>query len=229
MAFDKKTDHHYLLNITTAVFVLVIVGNIVSLAKQYPPKFIKFEAAQVQGYVRPDKLGSQPGKKAKPVKRINLLQGLSPQQQQLLQQRFDQAASLIHAKQYDYAVMALTEVIKIQPRLPEAHANLGYSYLGLKQYQAAVKAFSNAINLRPNQVNAYYGLAESFEGLKDYEAALGAMRSFIHLSPPTDPFVAKARAAVWEWETKLGRKPSVDKQDQNLQFDPKRFISPHNH
>ena len=229
MLSSNKTDHHHLLTITTTVFVLIIVGNIVSLAKQYPPQYIKFDVAQVQGYTRPDKIPSQSNSASKPIKKIDLLADLSDQQKHLLQQRFDQAAALIHAKQYDYAVMALTEVIKLQPRLPEAHANLGYSYLGLKQYQAAVRAFTNAINLRPNQVNAYYGLAESYEGLKDYEAALGAMRSYVHLSPPKDPFVTRAQAAIWEWEAKLGRKPSVNKDEQNLHFDDKRFVSPHNH
>jgi len=43
------------------------------------------------------------------------------------------------------------------------------------------------------------------EGLKDYEAALGAMRAYIHLSIPSDPFLAKARSALWEWEARLGR------------------------
>jgi len=229
MSSNNKTDFHHLINITTTVLVLIIVGNIVSLAKQYPPQYIKYDVAQVLGYSRPEKVPVQSDQQAKPVKQINLLEGLSEPQRQLLQQRFDQAASLIHAKQYDYAVMALTEVIKLQPRLPEAHTNLGYSYLGLKQYEAAVRAFNNAINLRPNQINAYYGLAESYEGLKDYEAALGAMRSYVHLSPPKDPFLAKARAAIWEWETKLGRKPSVDKDQLNLNFDSKRFVSPHNH
>jgi len=230
MANSKFNNYQNLLSITTVVFVLAIISNIVSLAKQYPPEYVKFDSAKpsakVQGYVRPDKL--QPKTNNKPVKQINLLAGLSEPQKQLLQQRFDQAIALLHAKQFEYAIIALDEVIKIQPRLPEAHVNLGFSYLGLKQYPQAVQSFARAIDLRPEQVNAYFGLAESYEALNDYESALGAMRSYIHLSPADDPFLARARAAVWEWETKLGRKPQIEATDPAMQFDSKRFVSPHN-
>ena len=64
--------------------------------------------------------------------------------------------------------------------------------------------------------------------MEDYEGALGAMRSYIHLSPPNDPFLAKARAAIWEWETKLGREPKIEDNESNIQFDDRRFVSPHN-
>ena len=112
--------------------------------------------------------------------------------------------------------------------MPEAYVNLGYAYLGLEEYQTAANAFSKAIDLRPNQVNAYYGLAEALEGMQDYEGALGAMRSYIHLSPPNDPFLAKAKSAIWELETKLGREPQIEQQLQSMEFDEKRFVSPHN-
>ena len=111
--------------------------------------------------------------------------------------------------------------------MPEAYVNMGFAYLGLEEYQTAAVAFSKAIDLRPNQVNAYYGLAEAFEGMQDYEGALGAMRSYIHLSPPNDPFIPKARSAIWEWEAKLGRKPQIEDQEKSIDFDDKRFVSPH--
>jgi tetratricopeptide (TPR) repeat protein len=126
---------------------------------------------------------------------------------QLVKQRFEQAVALLHAKQYDYAVMALNQVIELQPKLPEAYVNIGYAYLGLEQWEPAIVAFSKAIDLHLQQANAYYGLALAFEGNEDYEGALGAMRSYIHLSTPDDPFLAKARSALWEWEEILGRVP----------------------
>ena len=39
------------------------------------------------------------------------------------------------------------------------------------------------------------------EALGDMPAALGAMRSFVHLAPPDDPFVTRARSALWEWQS----------------------------
>ena len=80
---------------------------------------------------------------------------------------------------------------------------MGYALLGKGRHQAARDFFVSAIELRPRQANAYYGLAVAMEGEEDLAGALGAMRSFIHLSAPDDPFLAKARAALWEWETAL--------------------------
>jgi tetratricopeptide (TPR) repeat protein len=132
---------------------------------------------------------------------------MSPEDANTLKQRFEQAVALLHAKQYDYAVMALNEVIELQPKLPEAYVNIGFAYLGLEQWDTAILAFTKASDLKPDQTNAYYGLALAYEGNEEYEAALGAMRSYIHLSTPEDPFLAKARSALWEWEEILGRVP----------------------
>ena len=123
-----------------------------------------------------------------------------------VQIRFDQGAALLHAKRYEYAATAFQRVIELAPNLPEAHVNLGFAFLGVEQYEDAGNEFNLATQLRPGQANAYWGLALAMEGLKDYEGALGAMRAYIHLSgTPNDPFVPKARAALWEWEEKLGR------------------------
>jgi tetratricopeptide (TPR) repeat protein len=209
----------------------MIGSGFFTLARQYPPKYVDFNVIkrqpELQGYTRPKTAGAVTPEQAG-AGQINLLEGLSQQDAQLLQQRFDQAASLLHAGQFEYAITALDQVIKIQPRMPEAYVNLGYAYLGLNEYQTSANAFSKAIDLRPNQVNAYYGLAEALEGLRDYEGALGAMRSYIHLSPPDDPFTNKARSAIWELEAKLGRSPQIEQYGKSMEFDDKRFVSPHN-
>ena len=69
---------------------------------------------KVQGYTRPGSAQSSTSQHAG-AKQINLLEGLSQQDAQMLQQRFDQAASLLHAGQFEYAITALDQVIKIQP------------------------------------------------------------------------------------------------------------------
>lgn len=124
-----------------------------------------------------------------------------------LRGRFEQAVVMLHARQYDHAVTALHRVLELAPRLPEAHVNMGYALLGLAQPEAARGFFQAAIELRPQQANAYYGLALAEERRQDWELALGAMRSYLHLSRADDPYRAKARAALWEWEQKLGRLP----------------------
>ena len=117
--------------------------------------------------------------------------------------RFQQAIAMLHAKQYDYAVKALHRVLELSPRLVEAHVNMGYALIGLEDYKAAHDFFVTATELKPEQVNAYYGMAIALEGMGDLEGALGAMRTYIHLSPKDAPFIAKARAALWEWQERL--------------------------
>jgi tetratricopeptide (TPR) repeat protein len=121
--------------------------------------------------------------------------------------RFLQAVAMLHAKEYEHAITALHRVLRLAPRLPEAHVNMGFALIGTQRYGAARDFFQSAIDLRPYQANAYWGLAVALEQLDDLEGALGAMRAYIHLSKPDDPYVRKARSALWEWENTLKRGP----------------------
>jgi Flp pilus assembly protein TadD len=120
-------------------------------------------------------------------------------------ERFAQAVVMLHAKQYEPAVAALHRVLELAPRMPEAHVNMGFALLGMGRAQAAGDFFRSAIELRPAQANAYYGLALAAEAQSDLHTALGAMRSYLHVSRADDPYRAKARSAIWEWEQALGR------------------------
>ena len=124
-----------------------------------------------------------------------------------IDERFQQAIAMLHAKEYDFAIKALHRVIELAPEMPEAYVNMGYALIGKQDYKAAADFFNGATELKPYQANAYWGLAVSLEQLGELEAALGAMRTFIHLSPPNDPFLRKARSALWEWESTLKRGP----------------------
>ncbi len=121
--------------------------------------------------------------------------------------RFEQAVVMLHAKQYEHAITALQRVLQLSPNLVDAHVNMGYALLGLERYEEAVNFFDKATTLRPYQSNAYWGLGVALEQRGDFQGALGAMRTYVHLSPPEDPHVRKARAAMWEWEGILARGP----------------------
>lgn len=119
--------------------------------------------------------------------------------------RFGQAVTMLHAKRYEHAVTALHRVLELAPRMPEAHANMGFALLGLGRPAAARDFFASAIDLRAGQANAYYGLGVALEALGDLPGATGAMRSYVHLAPADDPHLRRARAALWEWEARAGR------------------------
>ena len=134
-----------------------------------------------------------------------------------IEMRFQQAIAMLHAKQFDYAVKALHRVLELSPRLVDAHVNMGYALIGLEDYKSANDFFVSATELRPEQVNAYYGMAVALEGMGDIEGALGAMRTYVHLSPKDDPFIAKARAALWEWQERKAAQQS--EQGEGVQGD----------
>lgn len=117
-----------------------------------------------------------------------------------LSRRFRQGVVMLHAREYEHAAVAFDRVIALAPRMPEAWVNMGFAMLGQERPALAREHFDAAIALRSTQRNAYYGLAEALEALGDTEGALGAMRTFVHLSPADDPFVRRARAALWEWQ-----------------------------
>ncbi|MBI3773762.1 MAG: tetratricopeptide repeat protein [Gammaproteobacteria bacterium] len=137
--------------------------------------------------------------------------------QRELEERFQQAVAMLHAKKYDYAITALHRVIALAPRMPEAYVNMGYALIGMQNYPAARDFFNIALEIEPYQANAYWGLAVALEQMGDVEGALGAMRTFIHLSPPNDPYLRKARSALWEWESTLKRGPLPKDEQQWLE------------
>jgi tetratricopeptide (TPR) repeat protein len=223
----SESSFENLSTILAVAAILAIVSMAGELTKHYSAsyQFIPRQQ-QVIGYTRPGQ--HQPGHKS--IQATNhqlLIKDLPEKDNAKLVQRFEQAISLLHAKQYQYAITALEQVIDIVPNMPEAYVNLGYAYLGLELYPTAKSAFEKAIDLRVSQANAYYGLASALDGEKDYEAALGSMRTFIHLSDPNDPFLPKARSAIWEWEAMLGRIPGVAEAPAGTRPQITRTYAPH--
>jgi tetratricopeptide (TPR) repeat protein len=125
------------------------------------------------------------------------------------QVRFEQAKLMLHAERFDEAIVALNRVLTLVPNSADAYVNLGYALIGKEDFEAAYSAFDQATDLNPAQGNAYYGAAIALEGLGDLEKALGGMRSFLHLTDkgPGQIHVARARSAIWEWESLLERGP----------------------
>jgi len=119
--------------------------------------------------------------------------------------RFKQGVIMLHSRQYDHAMTAFYRVLQLSPKMPEAHANMGFAMLGQKRYREALDFFDSATEINRNQLNAYYGMAEAHEGLGDYRNAVEAMEAWLHQAKPDDPFRRRAEAAVWEWREKLAK------------------------
>lgn len=140
------------------------------------------------------------------VDRWVLRQGLSPTQAHAQQKikaeidaRFQQGVLMLHAKQYDHALTAFHRVLQLNPRMPEAHVNIGFAFLGLNKYKEARDFFAGALALRSGQINAYYGEAVAAYGMGERQDAMHAMYHYISLSVPADPYRAKAEDLLTAW------------------------------
>jgi len=209
---QRKVSIQHDFEALTVILSVAMVIAIASLMTSLSEWQGQAAAPRVQGYTKPAALRGtppadvalSPEQSAQQAFRGALNEPQTEAERQV-QERFQQAIALLHAKRYDYAITALDSVLALAPDMPEAYVNMGYAFLGLEEFGPARGAFEKALELKLDQVNAYYGLAIAFEGQGEFEAALGAMRSYIHLSTPDDPFLPKARAALWEWEAQLGR------------------------
>lgn len=198
--------------VVSAISLLLLVcGLAVFVGFMQRPEF------DIQPKISPVQL-AESQQKAQAVDPLTDPQGHAKQRRmEQITQRFDQAVAMLHAKRYEFAVTALTRVLELSPNMPEAHVNMGFALLGLEDYKGAGDSFANAIRIKPFQANAYWGLAVSLEQLGDVEGALGAMRSYIHLAKPDDPYVRKARSALWEWEERLKRGPLPEEEAEWLE------------
>jgi len=209
------------LTVILSLAIIIAIGSLITTLPDWGTE--ASSAPLVKGYTMPAHMRNAP--MAKPVPPAQGAQQAfreafaEPQTEQeaKVMERFQQGIALLHAKRYDYAITAMDSVLNMAPNMPEAYVNMGYAFLGLEEYGPARGAFEKALSIKLDQVNAYYGLAIAFEGTNELEAALGAMRSYIHLSNPDDPFLTKARAALWEWEAQLGRIEGVEVAPEGVQ------------
>jgi tetratricopeptide (TPR) repeat protein len=85
-----------------------------------------------------------------------------------------------HVKtQFNLAIEDCMASIRLRPKYPYVHNNLGTAYAGLGNYRSAIVAFSKSIELKPdfywsrmNRAQAFVAIGEMDEAIKDYEYLL---------------------------------------------------------
>lgn len=126
------------------------------------------------------------------------------------EQRSAEADAAIKAGQFVKALAAAQRMRELRPDHADSYVKAGFAFNGMGRFKDAFGPLSHAIDLNPMQADAYFGMAIVQEGLGNLEGAIGGMRTFLHVTKDPDPArlqVAQARAAIWEWESKLGRGP----------------------
>ena len=118
------------------------------------------------------------------------------------------AARLIKQRQPDAAIATLNDARELVKPYAESYLLIGRALEAKRDFDTARDFYNAALNRNPYLADAHWGFATSSEALSDIESALAGMRSYLHTEPDAAPDrlrINQARAAIWEWETQLGR------------------------
>lgn len=120
------------------------------------------------------------------------------------------AEAQIGARQYDAAIATLDRERQALLPEPAAYLLMGRALEGRGDFAVARDFYVATIDRNPFIADAYWGVATTSEQLGELDAAVGAMRNYLHVESDSDPArlqINQARAAIWEWESLLGRGP----------------------
>src|SRR5437870_692720 len=83
---------------------------------------------------------------------------LAPGRQDVLAQLYKEAREAQQAGDYKTATQKYEGIVKLQPEMAEAHANLGLLYYQQGHAEQAAETFKKAIQLKPSLAGPYFFL-----------------------------------------------------------------------
>ena len=90
-------------------------------------------------------------------------------------------------EQYDKAIDAFKDAIKIEWQFKEAHCHLGVIYIKKKEYAEAIKILKEAINIDKSFKEAHFNLSLAYLKLGRFEAAKNAANAALKVDPNYEP------------------------------------------
>lgn len=90
---------------------------------------------------------------------------------------------LVDAGQYDVAIEASQEALKLDPTASLAQLNIGVAYVRQSKFLEAAEAFRETIKMDPTAVSAYFNLGVSEEKLGNMDGARKAYEEALRLDP----------------------------------------------
>ncbi|GMO62750.1 MAG: hypothetical protein Ta2G_21700 [Termitinemataceae bacterium] len=85
--------------------------------------------------------------------------------------------------EYDMAIEAYSEAIKLDPNDADAYYNRGIAYANKRDYDRAITDYSQAIKIDPNYAVAYYNRGNEYRGKGDYDRAVADYSQAIKIDP----------------------------------------------
>ena len=120
-------------------------------------------------------------------------------------QYVDRAMEHVNAAQFDCALAACSEAIRIDPRLASGYACRGGVLRNQFEYVEALKDYDKALSMQPDNGDFYYNRSLVHYGLENTKQALADLEKAIELinSPTGKSFAYSRRAEIYRKEGRL--------------------------
>jgi tetratricopeptide (TPR) repeat protein len=93
------------------------------------------------------------------------------------------SSTFIEIGEFEKAIDACNETLKIDPNLAVVYIYRGIAYAELKQHERAIEDYSKAIELNPNLVDAYTNRGTAYARLNQHEQAIEDYNKTLELNP----------------------------------------------
>jgi len=105
---------------------------------------------------------------------------------------FAQGEDYAKKQNWDQAIAAYQQAVRIDPKFAEAWNNLGYCYRKTKQYDKALDAYKQAISLKPDFPYPHEYMARTYLAMGDKDAAMREYEILKRLDPKMADQLLKA-------------------------------------
>ena len=114
---------------------------------------------------------------------------------------FNQGEEYSRKKNWNLAIQAYLQAVRLDPKFAEAWNNLGFCYRKVKQYDKAFDAYKQALDLRPDYPNAHEYMARTYLAMGNKD---GAMREYEILMRLDAKMAAELMKAIQANDADLG-------------------------
>jgi len=126
---------------------------------------------------------SSPVPSPQPVSQMPLPTNTPDVSQKTKEQWYEEGKRLYDLKQYEEALVAYDQAIRLDPNSARAYNNKGFILNELTRYQEGLEAYEQSIRLDPNSADAYINKGVAFNRLERYEEAVAAYEEAIRIDP----------------------------------------------
>ena len=127
--------------------------------------------------------------------------------------------------EYDRAILAYDQALRLDPNYVEAYCGRGSNYWSKGKHERAIQDFNQALQFDPHCARAYYGRGVVYASKGEYDGAIHAYNQALRIDPNYVKAYNGRGSAYWH-QGQFGR--SIQDFNQALQLDPNQMLTYYN-